>query len=68
MELTETGLIVALWTVLSVGGPQVSLSTVYLPGYLAGLLLCPICMGYFEHARGMTTSHYGRLYNVLFLQ
>jgi hypothetical protein len=36
----------------------------YLPGWLTGLALCQI-HGYYEHARG-TTSHYGRLYNVLF--
>ena len=37
---------------------------VYLPGWSLGLGLC-FLQGHFEHARG-TTSHYGRLYNVLF--
>jgi hypothetical protein len=35
----------------------------YVPGYLAGLLLCAL-HGHYEHAGG-TTSHYGRLYNRL---
>lgn len=35
----------------------------YVPGYLAGLLLCAV-HGHYEHAAG-TTSHYGRLYNLL---
>jgi hypothetical protein len=37
---------------------------VYLPGWILGLGLCQL-QGHFEHARG-TTSHYGRLYNLLF--
>ena len=37
--------------------------SVYLPGWAAGLLLCG-AHGYYEHAHG-TTSHYGRLYNLL---
>lgn len=39
--------------------------TAYLPGYALGLALCRL-HGHYEHARG-TTSHYGRLYNLLFL-
>jgi hypothetical protein len=34
-----------------------------LPGYVAGLLLCAL-HGHYEHAGG-TTSHYGRVYNLL---
>jgi hypothetical protein len=37
---------------------------VYLPGYVTGLGLCRL-HGHFEHAHG-TTSHYGRLYNLIF--
>src|SRR5207253_2874418 len=36
-----------------------------LPAYFTGLTLCAV-HGYYEHARG-TTSHYGRVYNWLFL-
>jgi len=39
--------------------------TVYLPGFLIGLLLCHL-QGYFEHWRG-TTSFYGRVYNFFML-
>jgi hypothetical protein len=38
--------------------------TAYLPGYALGLGLCWL-HGHYEHARG-TTSHHGRLYNLLF--
>jgi hypothetical protein len=38
-------------------------TTVYVPGYLGGLLLCAL-HGHFEHAGG-TISYYGRVYNVL---
>lgn len=61
--LAETSLIAGLW----IGLASMDLkffATVYLPGYVVGLGLCHI-QGYFEHARG-TTSHYGRLYNLLF--
>ncbi len=59
----ETTLVVALWTTLMVLAPA-SFLTVYLPGWAAGLLLCQL-QGHYEHACG-TTSHYGRLYNILF--
>ena len=59
----ETGVIVALWVALA-SMDSTFLATVYLPGYLAGLGLCYV-QGHFEHARG-TTSHYGRLYNLIF--
>ena len=59
----EVTLVAALWTVLASRDAEFA-AMVYLPGYLAGLALCSV-QGYFEHAHG-TTSHYGRLYNVLF--
>lgn len=53
-----------LWTGLAVLAPHFALS-VYLPGYLIGLALC-LLQGHYEHAGG-TVSHYGRVYNALFL-
>jgi fatty acid desaturase len=60
----EVVLIVGLWTAMASMGAEF-FATTYLPGYVAGLGLCWV-QGHFEHARG-TTSHYGRLYNCLFL-
>jgi hypothetical protein len=60
----EMLLILGLWAILLSRQPRFFLLT-YLPGYAGGLLLCWI-HGYYEHANG-TTSHYGRLYNFLFL-
>ena len=62
--LAEIGMIAALWTCLIWVEPSF-FAMVYLPGYLAGLLLCQL-HGDYEHARGVATSHYGRLYNVFF--
>jgi hypothetical protein len=62
--LVEVVLVAGLWSLLVVLAPRFFL-TAYLPGYLAGLGLC-FLHGYYEHARG-TTSHYGALYNRLFL-
>ncbi len=59
----QTGLVLALWAAIAVWSATFFVWT-YLPGYLAGLGLCAL-HGYYEHARG-TTSHYGRLYNLLF--
>lgn len=59
----EIALIAALWSAM-VSTDAVFFATVYLPGYLIGLGLCHV-HGHFEHARG-TTSHYGRLYNLIF--
>ena len=59
----EIALIAALWSAM-VSIDAVFFATVYLPGYLIGLGLCHV-HGHFEHARG-TTSHYGRLYNLIF--
>jgi hypothetical protein len=60
----ETGAVLALWGILLLEVPALFL-TAYLPGYLAALVLCAI-HGHYEHAGG-TRSHYGRLYNALFL-
>ena len=60
--VAETALVCALWTTIALLQP-LFFTTVYLPGYLAGLGLCAL-QGYYEHARG-ATSHYGRLYNAL---
>jgi hypothetical protein len=59
----EAALVGALWIAIGVVSPPFFLY-VYLPGWLIGLGLCQL-QGHFEHARG-TTSHYGRLYNLLF--
>src|SRR6266511_974240 len=59
----ESFLVLALWGVLLALAPKFFL-TVYLPGWLLGLGLCQL-QGFFEHEHG-TTSHYGRLYNLLF--
>ena len=55
-------LIGSAWSVLLARSPAFFAWT-YLPGYAGGLLLCAL-HGHYEHAGG-TTSHYGRLYNVL---
>jgi hypothetical protein len=59
----ETALVTCLWTALAALQPRFFLLT-YLPGYLAGLCLCAL-QGYWEHAAGCPTSHYGRIYNFL---
>ena len=61
--IAEIGMIAALWIVMAWTDAEF-FAAVYLPGYLAGLALCRM-QGYFEHAHG-TTSHYGRLYNLIF--
>src|SRR5262245_19525504 len=58
----QAGLVLTFWSVMVIAAPLFFLS-VYLPGWAAGLLLCGV-HGYYEHAHG-TTSHYGRLYNLL---
>lgn len=60
----ETGLVLLSWTAMAAFAPTFLLRT-YLPGYLLGLGLCRL-QGHYEHAGG-ATSHYGRLYNLLFL-
>jgi hypothetical protein len=58
----QLALVVGLWIVMLADAPMFFLAA-YLPGWAAGLCLCAI-HGYYEHAHG-TTSHYGRLYNLL---
>ena len=58
----ESALVAGLWIALATVD-HTFFTTVYLPGYLAGLGLCAM-QGYYEHA-GVTTSHYGRFYNML---
>jgi hypothetical protein len=60
----EMLLILGLWSFLLGWNPGFFLAT-YLPAYAAGLFLCWL-HGFYEHARG-TTSHYGTIYNFLFL-
>jgi hypothetical protein len=60
----ETVLVLAVWTTMAMLAPRLFL-TVYVPGWLLGLALCQV-HGHYEHARGTTTSYYGRLYNRLF--
>ena len=55
-------LVLALWTALAAHAPGFFASA-YVPGYIAGLLLCAV-HGHYEHAGG-TTSYYGRVYNLL---
>jgi hypothetical protein len=62
--LAELVLVAAFWLALAALAPPF-FAFVYLPGYALGLGLCWL-QGHYEHARG-TTSHYGRLYNVLFM-
>src|SRR3954469_24846943 len=55
--------VLLLWIALASTAPALFV-TAYIPGYVAGLLLCAL-QGHYEHHHG-TTSHYGRLYNLLF--
>jgi len=55
--------VMAVWGGLAWRAPGFLAGT-YLPGYAAGLILCAL-HGYYEHQAG-TTSHYGRIYNLLF--
>jgi len=62
-ELTiQIAAVLAVWAVLMVRAPEMFART-YVPGYLAGLVLCAL-HGYYEHEQG-TTSYYGRVYNLL---
>jgi hypothetical protein len=58
----QTTLVLSLWLAIASRAPTFFLS-VYVPGYVAGLMLCAM-HGYYEHARG-GTSHYGKWYNRL---
>ena len=60
----QAALVLSLWLAIASRAPAFFLS-VYVPGYVAGLMLCAM-HGYYEHARGGTsTSHYGTWYNRL---
>jgi len=61
--LLDSAVVVSLWAAMIAAAPSFFV-TVYLPGWALGLALCRI-HGHYEHSRG-TTSHYGRLYNLLF--
>jgi hypothetical protein len=61
--IAEMALVFSLWLLLLALQPRFFLA-VYLPGYVAGLLLCYV-HGYYEHAHG-TISHHGTPYNLLF--
>jgi hypothetical protein len=61
--VVEAAAILTLWGVLLYTVPGF-FWFVYLPGYAVGLVLCYI-HGYFEHS-GITSSHYGFVYNVMF--
>ena len=58
----DVAAVTCLWGGLFVLVPGFAL-TVYLPGFLIGVLLC-FLQGHYEHSRG-TVSHYGWLYNFL---
>lgn len=59
----QSGAVVGLWLAMGAFSPAF-FTTVYVPGYIAGLCLCQL-QGHFEHTGG-TTSHYSWLYNRLF--
>jgi hypothetical protein len=59
----EAVLVLALWIVIALTGPEFFFGT-WLPGWLGGLLLCSL-QGRYEHVRG-TVSHYGAFYNTAF--
>jgi hypothetical protein len=59
----EIAMVLSLWTAMVAVDPMF-FATVYVPGYLAGLGLCAL-HGHYEHAGAVTTSHYGRFYNLI---
>jgi len=61
--LLDSAVVIALWIAMIVVSPWF-FASVYVPGWALGLALCHV-HGHYEHARG-TTSHYGRIYNMLF--
>lgn len=61
--VVELLLVVGLWITLATFDP-LFFATVYAPGYVAGLGLCAM-QGHYEHAGAVTTSHYGRVYNLI---
>ena len=63
MAVCQALAIVVVFGAIAAMAPRFFLFT-WLPGWAAGLGLCWL-QGHYEHQRG-TTSHYGRLYNLLF--
>ena len=59
----ELMLLSVIWVPFALIAPAIFF-LIYLPGWAVGLGLCAL-QGHYEHAGG-TTSHYGRLYNLLF--
>jgi hypothetical protein len=59
----QIGAVLASWMAIAAVAPAL-FAGAYIPGYLGGLLLCAL-HGFYEHHHG-TTSHYGRVYNLLF--
>jgi hypothetical protein len=60
----ELTVVLASWAIAFAVAPS-TFAGIYLPGYAIGLGLCYL-QGHFEHVRGSTTSHYGRIYNLCF--
>jgi hypothetical protein len=58
----QGAVLISLWALMALRAPAFFISA-YVPGLVGGLLLCAV-HGHYEHAGG-TTSHYGRLYNLL---
>jgi hypothetical protein len=61
----EIGLLALLWAALALLAPGFFLAA-YLPGLALGLGLSAL-HGHGEHAGGVTASHHGKLYNLVFL-
>jgi hypothetical protein len=59
----QVAAVLTLWTAMAIRAPAF-FAGAYIPGYLGGLILCAL-HGFYEHHHG-TTSHYGRIYNLLF--
>jgi hypothetical protein len=59
----EFALILAAWSLVAVVAPVMFFVT-FIPAYLAGLGLCAM-QGRYEHLGTVTTSNYGRVYNML---
>lgn len=58
----QAAAVLSVWGAIALRSPRFFLF-VYVPGYLAGLMLCAV-HGHYEHAGG-TASHYGAIYNAL---
>ena len=60
--VVQVALVLLLWVIVAARAPVFFVS-VYMPGFVCGLVLCNL-HGHYEHARG-ATSYYGSLYNFL---